>query len=413
MPQPRPPARRFAAAPALPLPAALALACALFLGLPPAARAQSPQPGEAPRPAVIAAPVAEEPVRAPQSFIGRVEAVRVLDLVPQVQGVIEEVAFTEGAAVEAGQLMLRLDPAQYEAQLAQAEAQRARAEAARQEAVRSLARQRELARGNIVSRATLDESEANATAAAAELRAAEAAVRMAELNLAYTRVEAGIAGRVGRALFTRGALVGPQSGPLARIVQLDPIRVVFSLTESEWIGFRQAQTDSAAWRLTLRLPNGRDYPLEGRPDFVGSEVNPGTGTVPVRIAFDNPDTLLLPGQFVTLQVAERDPPRLPMVPFSAVQQDREGRSVFVLNGEGVVARRRIAVGPRLARGWAVTEGLAPGETVVLQGGQRLRDGMAVRAVAPEGAREDMPEGAREDMPQGGRGDRQDGAGRRP
>jgi membrane fusion protein, multidrug efflux system len=374
---------------------ALFLLAAILAAPPgPAPRAMAQEAGgEAPPPAVVVAPVAAEPVRTPAEFVGRVEAIRSLEVRARVQGFITEVAFEEGAAVQAGQLLFRLDPAQYEAELAAAEAGQFRARANLEEAQRNLARVQELAQGNIAPQAQVEEATAGFRSAQADWLAAKADVRLAQLSLSYTRIESGIDGQVGRALYHRGALVGPESGALARVVQLDPIRVVFSLTEGALVGFRQARARGEAgaasrggFAFRLLLPNGEPYGPEGRLDFVESEVSPNTGTVAVRVTYDNPDRLLLPGLFVTLIAAERDPERQPVAPFSAVQRDREGPFVHVLDeAAGTVARRRIETGARLRRGWSVTAGLAPGEVLVVQGTQRLRDGARVRAVPQETA----------------------------
>ncbi len=344
------------------------------------AAAQQPAP---PPPAVVVETVTTAPAEAPNEFVGRVEAVRSLDVLARVQGYIAEVAFQEGAAVETGQLLFRLDRAQYEAELAAAEAQLRRAEAAAVEAERSLARSRELRENNTVAQARLEEEIAAFEGAQADLMERRANVDLARQNLSYTEITASIDGRIGRALFTIGALVGPQSGPLARIVQIDPLRVVFSLTETQLIEVRQAQArgDAVAAEslaFQVRLPNNQIYPLTGTLDFIGSEVDPNTGTVPVRVLFPNPDSILLPGQFVSLVVSPKDPQRLPVVPFSAVQRDREGPYVFVVAEDDTVSRRRIATGARLTGGWAVQEGLEAGEVIVVQGTQRLRDGARVQ-----------------------------------
>ena len=335
-----------------------------------------------PPPAVVVAEVVAEPVSRPAEFVGRVEAIRSLDIRSRVQGFITEVPFEEGSAVRAGDTLFVLDPAQHEAELASAEAQLSRAQATAEEAQRSLGRSTELRRSNTVPQARVDEAQAAFDAARADVLAAEAAVRLARLTLSYTRIEAAIDGRIGRANFTTGALVGPDSGALARIVQLQPLRVVFSVTEGMIVDFREAQRREGAaapdLALQLRLPNGSPYDLPGRFDFLDSEVSGNTGTVAIRAIFDNPDEILLPGQFVTVIVAARAPERRPLVPFSAVQRDREGPFVFVLGENDTVTRRRIETGARLPRGWSVSGGLEAGETVVVQGTQRLRDGLVVR-----------------------------------
>ena len=197
------------------------------------------------------------------------------------------------------------------------------------------------------------------------------------------RIFAPIAGQIGRALFTQGNLVGPDSGPLARIVQLDPIRVAFPVPEGLVVTLRQQARsgggiDPDALRLTLRLPNGTEYQQPGQIEYAENEVNPRTGTVTVRAVFPNPDHVLIPHEFITLISREEEVPRLPVVPQPAVMQDREGRFVYVLSEDNTVAQQRIETGVRVDNGWAVTEGLDGGEPVVVQGVQRLSDGMTVQ-----------------------------------
>ncbi|MDO9501496.1 efflux RND transporter periplasmic adaptor subunit [Falsiroseomonas sp.] len=368
--------RRGLAAPRICAGAVVVVLLNLALALPATAQ---PTP---PPPAVVVAEVVAEPVSRPAEFVGRMEAIRSLDLRARVQGFVTEVPFEEGSAVRRGDPLFLLDPSQHEAELASAEAQLSRAQATAEEAQRSLGRSTELRRTNTVPQARVDEAQAIYDGARADVLAAEAAVRLARLTLSYTRIEAPIDGRIGRANFSTGALVGPDSGALARVVQLQPLRVVFSVTEGMIVDFREAQRREGAavpdMTLRLRLPNGSLYDRPGRFDFLDSEVASNTGTVAVRAIFDNPDEILLPGQFVTVIVAARAPEMRPLVPFSAVQRDREGAFVFVLGENDTVARRRIETGARLARGWSVTSGLAAGETVVVQGTQRLRDGLAVR-----------------------------------
>jgi membrane fusion protein, multidrug efflux system len=192
-------------------------------------------------------------------------------------------------------------------------------------------------------------------------------LRTAELDLSYTRIAAPIRGQIGRALFTQGNLVGPEAGPLARLVQLDPVRIVFSISEGFLVTLRQQEAtgsaiDPNALHLTLRLPNGADYPQTGQIEYVESEVNPQTGTVAMRAVFPNPDHILIPSQFVTLVSRETEIPTLPVVPQTAVLQDREGRFVYLLGENNTVSQRRIETGARVENGWAVTEGLSGGRT---------------------------------------------------
>ncbi len=248
------------------------------------------------------------PATAPLRFNGQVEAIEAVDIQARITGFLKEKAFEQGAAVKAGDLLFEIEPDQMQAAVMSAEAQVARAEAAQNAARQSLSRTRTLANRNTASQASLDDAQAAFDIATADVRNAEAALNNARLNLSYTQVRSPINGTIGRSLFTVGNLVGPGMGPLARIVQLDPVRVVFSIT---------------------------DRALD---ETVGE---------------------------------------LPIVPMSSVLQDRQGKYVYVLNEGNTVSRRAIVTGTRIDNGWSVTDGLKAGETIVVEGLQRIADGQAV------------------------------------
>jgi membrane fusion protein (multidrug efflux system) len=316
-------------------------------------------------------------------FTARVEAIEAVDIRARVTGFLHSVTFKDGQVVKAGDTLFEIEPNELDASVASARAQVARAEATRTSAERTLARNRDLFARRTVSQAVLDEAQAAFDVAAADVQVAEATLNTAELNLSYARITAPISGSIGRATFTIGNLVGPDSGSLARIVSLDPIRVAFAMTEGLLVTVRQQQAgggtiDPDALKLSLRLANGTDYDEPGRVEFVENEVDPQTGTVTARAVFPNPNHVLIPGQFVTLSVQEKEVPSLPVVPQTAVLQDREGRFVYLLGKGNTVSQRRIKTGVRVGSGWAITEGLSGGEEVVVQGIQRLADGMTVQ-----------------------------------
>nr|WP_210320290.1 efflux RND transporter periplasmic adaptor subunit [Pseudaminobacter soli] len=347
------------------------------------ASAQAQQDGERPPPAVVVQPIPVEEVANPEQFNGRVEAIETVDIRARVQGFLRAVDFTDGQSVKQGDTLFEIEPDEFQAAVASAQAQVARAEASRGSAERTLTRNRELFAQKTVSQSALDQAQAAFEIAVADVQVAQAALRTAMLNLSYTRITAPISGRIGKPAFTQGNLVGPESGVLARIVSLDPIRVAFSITEGFLVTLRQKaaqqiELDPSELDFSLRLANGTDYVQPGRLDYVENEVDPQTGTVTTRLTFPNPNRILMPGQFVTLNVREKNAPRLPVVPQSAVLQDREGRYVYLLNDDDTVSQRRIETGARVGAGWAVTKGLSGGEQVVVQGVQRLADGMKVQ-----------------------------------
>lgn len=340
------------------------------------------QQAAGPAPAVIVEKVEVQAVDAPLQFTARVEAIDSVDIRARVAGFLQSTGFKDGQEVKAGDTLFEIEPDQFNALVASARAQVARAEATRQSAERTLSRNRTLLARNTVSQAVVDDAQAAFDIAGADVAVAEAALSTAELNLSYTHITAPIAGTIGLAAFTEGNLVGPDSGTLVRIVNLDPVRVAFSVTEGELITIRQQQAggtgiDTNAFNLSLRLANGSEYDEPGRFEFVDHEVDPQTGTVTARLVFPNPHHILIPGQFIKLDIRGKDVPDMPVIPQTAVLQDREGRFVFLLAKDNTVSSQRIETGPRVGNGWAVTSGLTGGEQVVVQGIQRLTDGMTV------------------------------------
>jgi membrane fusion protein (multidrug efflux system) len=346
--------------------------------------AQQPGASQAtPPPAVVIEKIEVQQVSNPMQFTARVEAIEAVDIRARVTGFLRSVKFNDGQAVKGGDTLFEIEPAELDALVASARAQVARAEATRKSAEQTLARNRDLFARRTVSQAVLDQAQAAFDVAAAEVQVAEATMHNAELNLSYAHIEAPISGSIGRATFTVGNLVSPDSGSLARIVSLDPMRVAFAMTEGLLVTFRQqvaggGAIDPDTLQLSLRLANGTEYDEPGRIEFVENEVDPQTGTVTARAVFPNPHHILVPGQFVTLYVREKEIPSLPVVPQAAVLQDREGRFVYLLGESNTVSQRRIDTGARVGSGWAVTAGLNGGEQVVVQGIQRLAEGMTVQ-----------------------------------
>jgi membrane fusion protein (multidrug efflux system) len=329
--------------------------------------------------------VSEEVVNPPAEYVGRVEAVQAVDLRARVEGYLEQVRFQEGGDIHAGDLLYVIEQAPYKAAVAEARAKAAQAEASLTNARQYLERVRAV-RSGAVSATDLDRAVSEEREAKAQLQETEASLEAAELDLGYTTIMAPIDGRIGRTAYTQGNLVGPNSGRLARIVQLDPIRVVYSVSENDLMDTRMANAgnkDEERCRLVprIRLPGGKMYPVEGRIDFVDNEVEPNTGTIAVRAVFENEGGILLPGQYVTVLLSCGEGRRLPVVPQSAVLQDREGRYVLLLDEDNRVQQRRVTTGAAVGTNWAVTSGLVAGETVIVQGVQKVQPGQIVEPVA--------------------------------
>lgn len=354
-----------------------------------AAAAQGPaRPGAPPSVTVVA--VQNHDVTRNAEFIARVEAIQSVKIQARVEGYLQQVAFKEGQDVHAGDLLYVIEPGLYEASLASAQAQVQQAQASLREAERNLARNQELAKRGNVSQATLDQATAQRDTAAAQLAAAQAAVKTAQINLGYTRITSPIDGRIGATAVTVGNAVGPNSGALATVVQLDPIRVVFSVNQRDLVAVKQRSPNATQAEInarfvpTLRLPDGSMYGETGRIAFISNTVDPATGTIPVYADFPNPHSLILPGMVATALVRPEQPQRAITVPVAAVLQDQKGKYVLIVDSNNRVVERRIETNGQMNQEWVVASGLQQGDEVVVEGVQKVRPGQVVRPV-PQGS----------------------------
>lgn len=349
-------------------------------------QSQTP-PAAPPPPGVTVAAVTRSEINPVFEVVGQTEAVDEVDLRARVQGFLVSRAFNEGDDVREGDLLFAIEKAPYEAALAAADASVDQAQAAVLRTRKDLERARILfSRGN-VSEKSLDDAVAAERDARAQLAAAEARQREARLNLGYTDVYAPVDGRIGRAAYSVGNLVGPDSDVLATLVKLDPIYAVFNVSERLYLSYRQeaaampaANSPQAAPVPRLRLANNQDYPHAGKIAFVDNRVDPMTGTIAVRAIFPNPDKLLVPGIFVTVRLSERQPEPALLIPQAAVQEDQAGRFVLVAKPDNTAEVRRIETGERTGISWQVTSGLSEGELVIYEGIQKVRPGAPISPV---------------------------------
>ncbi|CBS89027.1 efflux RND transporter periplasmic adaptor subunit [Azospirillum lipoferum] len=370
-----------------------ALCAAVLAGLFAAGTARGQgQPGAgqtAPPPAVTTVPVQNRDVAPATEFIGRIEAIRSFDARPRIEGTVEQVAFQEGQEVHEGDLLYVIEPAPYQAALDSAEASLASAEARLREAERAYNRAEELRQRGNVSQAQLDQALADRDAAQADVMMNRAQVRTAEINLGYTRIASPVDGRIGATAVTQGNLVNPATGVLATVVQLDPIRVVFSVADRDMLAFQRrfdvSRPAQAAEKYvpTLILPDGSEYAEQGQIEFANNRVDPQTGTVSIRATFANPQRLLLPGQYVTVQLRRDQTVQRPVVPVASIQQDQQGSYVLVLDDQNRVQRRPVETGAQVDQSLVVEKGLTAGETVVVGGAQKVRPGMVVQPTPAE------------------------------
>lgn len=338
-----------------------------------------------PLPSVGVTAVVEREITPAFDFVARVEAIDSVDLEARVTGFLVERLFEEGATVQRGDLLFRIEPGPYEAAVAARRAELARTEATLVNATQQRERMEPLVRREAQPQARLDELVAGEREAAANRDAARAALDRSLIDLGYTEITAPFTGRIGRAAFAEGAVVGPGSGPLARLVRLDPIFVTIPVTDRAMIAVRRAEDPASQFLPYLRLADGTRLDEPGRFVFIDPQVDATTDTVRVRAEFANADELLLPGQFVTVTIRAVEPATAIVIPQIAVQQDQAGRMVLTLDENDVVQITRVTMGERVDTDWIVQGGLELGQTVIVDGLQKARPGMTVQPVATAAA----------------------------
>lgn len=326
---------------------------------------------------------AKRAMNPPQEFMGHVEPIEKTDLRAQIDGTIAEVAFTEGSMVKAGDLLFLIDPRVYEARVAQAKAALEKAKASSENADRYYARISAVDKRS-VTEAEIDQAYATMLEARAAIAQCEADLKSAEINLGYTRITAPISGRIGKSLLKKGDYVAPSMGSLARIVQTDPVRVVFSIPDKELLQGRRVIEEHGkieAIRAQLRLADGSIYEHDGESDFVSNEIDSATATLAIRYRFANPNQFLVSNGYVTVLLSEAEPKEIIAVPTGAVLANATGDYVY-LNVNGTAVRRIVKLGETQGGYIAILEGLSEGEEVITEGVVNVSDGAKLNVVNP-------------------------------
>lgn len=362
-------------------PFALLLACLLAALLPLAARSAAPH---AP-PAVTVAPVLVKDVAPSSSYIGRVVAIQSVKVVPRVTAFIENVPVRQGSDVKAGEVLFQLQKTQYQAALQSAQAKLTSAKAALAQAQSTYERVARLHHQGFEAQSNLDQATATRDQDQAAVLAAQANVTQAALDLSYCTIVSPIDGRIGAVTLTKGNLVTPSTPALATVNQLDPIRVVFSVSNRQVVSARQNARASpgkggAGLVVGLVLPDGAKYRQTGRIAFVDNAVDPATGTVSIYADFPNPQRLLLPGAFVDVKVRRAQPEQRPLVPVEALQTDQNGSFVLLVGPDNKVKQQKVTLGRQVAQNYIVNTGLSGGERVIVAGVQKVKPGETVRPV---------------------------------
>jgi len=341
----------------------------------------------APPPAVLVQPAELKPIADQAEFIGRAAAVDKVELRARVKGFLGPRKFKDGDMVKEGQVLFTIEPEPYQAAVDQKVAQRDAAKAALANADVQLYRAEELLRSKTGTQVTYDQRLSEQLQAKAQLEDAGAQLRDAQIQLSYTEIKSPIDGRIGRASVSPGNIVGPDSGVLATVVSENPIRVLFSITQRELLEARRDSSASGEGLVVrLRLADGSLYKDKGKLDFIDVTADAKTDGQMVRAVFDNKDGLLTDGQTVRVIVEGEKVPTVVAVPQAAIAQDQSGTYLFIVNDKNVAEQKRVKTGVARDGLVAITEGLKAGERVIIQGQQRVRQGMTVNpSVAPPSA----------------------------
>ncbi len=328
-------------------------------------------------------------IPAEQTFVGVIKSSHPVEIRARVEGYLLSINYVEGAMVNEGDLLFRLDPKPFEADLEEAKGELSRQEAILWRAKRSLDRIEPLFEQNAASQRDLDLAISQVLTAEAAVIEAKANVEKAELNLGYTYVQSPIKGWAGRAIFREGTLITPSvNGLLTNVSVINPIWVDFAISSNELL---EGRAEGKQHRLTLppqdqyvvslELSDGSTYRYKGYLNFTSPTLDPRTGTMRIRATFSNPDNELLPGQFVNATVSGAYYPDALIVPQASVFQGRRGMYVFVINKDDSVEIRNVQTGAWYKDYWIITEGLKPGDVVVDQGTNKVQNGSHVKVLS--------------------------------
>ncbi len=309
--------------------------------------------------------------------VAQTEGAKEVEIRPRVGGIILKKMFEEGEPVKAGQTLFLIDPVPFQIALTQAKAQAAGQGARITQTSRESNRLKELLATQSVSQREYDNATSEVSISQADMMQAQASIKEAELNLSYTQVKAPVSGIAGRFQFSEGALVTANTSLLTTIIQISPIWVRFSLSESEVASLGGSINGNTVTEVTLLLPDGSEYGQKGKLNFAANQINPTLGTQELRATFNNADKSLLPGQFVRARVTTGTREGVFLVPQPAVLTNDQGKFVYVVNAKNEATIQPVVVGEWLGTDWIILEGLKANDKVIVDNLIKLRPGAAV------------------------------------
>ncbi|MDQ8186252.1 efflux RND transporter periplasmic adaptor subunit [Pelagicoccus sp. SDUM812002] len=342
-----------------------------------------------PAPSVTVTEIKSEEIVITRELPGRASPFLIAEVRPQVDGIVEQRLFTEGALVTEDQALYQLDDARYQANYEVAKASLENAQSALKLARSEANRSKDLFQSKAISAQEYDGSQATLQQAEAQAKLAAASLASSEITLDYSRIASPISGRIGKSSVTKGALVtANQPTPLATVQQLDPIYVDLTQSSSELLAFRRAiangELQATDLPVKLILEDGTEYQHPGKFSFSEVSVDPSTGTYTLRVETPNPDHVLLPGMYVRGIISEGLRPDGILVPQKAVNRQFDGSTaVMVVGADNKVESRPVQLGRTIGHKWIVESGLKPGDRVVINGLQKAPAGTAVKISGTE------------------------------
>jgi len=330
-------------------------------------------------PYVLVQQVQQQDISPKKSYIGHVQAINAVDLRPQVTGYVEKVLFQEGSLVNQGDILFVIEQKRYLATLELREAELESAKANLVRAERDYKRQKSLSSQNYASKATLDTSESNYLQAKAAVKQAEANLELAKIDMGYTEIKAPITGYIGKAMVTEGNYVNSSTQTLARIVQTDPIRVAFSVSDKDFLNMREQKINHGieSIKTELVLPNGKVLVNHLKSRFNDNEINSDTATIAIYAEYGNEHGLLIPGNYVDIRLGTRENKVATLIPQAALAQDEHGNYVMTVDNDNIARETRVVIGETLEDKQIILDGLVPSDRVIIQGLQKIRNGQKV------------------------------------
>jgi membrane fusion protein (multidrug efflux system) len=369
-------------------PKKLSIVCSLLLAILACSKEEAPKEAPPPKVTVIVTTAQEVPLY--QEFVGQIFGLKDIAISARVEGFLEGIHFQEGSEVEKGQLLYTLESQTSKEKVAAQMSRVAEAKTISANAKGELRRIKPLAEVKAVSQSDLDTAVAMYEASVASVEAAQANLRALEIQLGYTKIYSPISGIIGKTQAKVGNFVGRNPNPviLNTVSQVDTVLVNFFITESQYLEFARLRAQAAPSRQEARqfeliLADESVYEFKGKADFLGREVDPTTGALLVQASFPNPEKLLRPGQFAKVRVEVEVVKDGILIPQRCVSELQGLFSVFVVGANNTVERREVKVGPKVKEFWLIVEGLKPGEKVVYEGLQMVRDGTVVEPAVKE------------------------------